>query len=219
MKRSYRSGSYDSLSGAAIITGYYSKKVLFVGVRNKYCIICARAAKISSQPKEHKCFKNWGNYQSSTSVESDIILEGFRHSLEMHGLIYNKFIGDEDNNVAKKLRDFPPYPNIVVEKIECTNHLLRNLCNKIRKAGSSGGKNILKKVVTISVMKIRNAVVKAVTFRRNSKGSRDQKIAGLIKDLQNIPCHVLGAHKGCACLKYFCGGELKEGEENLVPQL
>jgi len=59
----------------------------------------------------------------------------FQHSLEIHGLIYNKYIGDGDSNVAKKLRDFPPYPDIVVEKIECTNHL-RNLCNKIREAGN-----------------------------------------------------------------------------------
>ena len=46
--------------------------------------------------------------------------------------------------VAKKLRDFSPYLNVIVEKIECTNHLLRNLCNKIREAGSSGGRNISK---------------------------------------------------------------------------
>ncbi|XP_071654094.1 uncharacterized protein [Temnothorax longispinosus] len=192
MKRSYRSGSYDSPSGAAIITGHYSQKVLFVGVRNKYCVICARAAKLSVKPKEHKCFKNWGNNQSSTSMESDIILEGFRLSLEIHGLIYDRYIGDGDSNVAKKLRDFPPYPNIVVEKIECTNHLLRNLCNKIREAGSSGGRNIakLKKIVTNSVMKIRNAVVKAITYRRNSKASWKQKVADLITGLYKSaePC-------------------------------
>lgn len=64
MKRSYRSGSYDSLSGAAIITGYYSQKVLFVGIRNKYCVVCARAAKINPKAKEHKCFKNWGSIRT-----------------------------------------------------------------------------------------------------------------------------------------------------------
>ncbi|XP_070515096.1 uncharacterized protein [Cardiocondyla obscurior] len=154
-------------------------------------------------------------------MESDIILEGFRNSIEMHGLIYSMYIGDGDSNVLKKLRDFPPYPDTIVQKIECTNHLLRNLCNKIREAGSTGGRNIskLKKVVTNSVMKIRNAIVKAVTFRRNSKGSREHKLSGLIKDLQNIPSHVFGEHKDCPSLKYFCTGERKEGEENLVPQL
>lgn len=221
MKRSYRSGSYDSPSGSAIIMGYYSRKILYVGIRNKYCVVCARAAKLKVNVKEHVCYKNWGSNQSSTSMEGDIILEGFRYSLEMHGLIYSKYIGDGDSNVLKKLRDFPPYPNVVVEKIECTNHLLRNLSNRIREAGNTGGRNVskLKKAVTNSVMKIRNAVVKAVTFRRNNKVSWQSKISGLIKDLHNIPSHVFGEHKDCASLKYFCNGELKEGEENLVPQL
>lgn len=154
-------------------------------------------------------------------MESDIILEGFRLSIEMHGLIYSKYVGDGDSNVAKKLRDFPPYPNVVVQKIECTNHLLRNLCNKIREAGNSGGRNIAKekKIVTNSVMKIRNAITKAAMFRRDSKSSWQLKIAGLIKDLKNIPSHVFGEHKDCASLKYFCNGERKDGEQNLVPQL
>ncbi|XP_070515854.1 uncharacterized protein [Cardiocondyla obscurior] len=49
MKRSYRSGSYDSPSGAAVIMGYYTGKVLFVGIRNKYCVVCARAAKVNEK--------------------------------------------------------------------------------------------------------------------------------------------------------------------------
>jgi len=87
-----------------------------------------------------------GNNQNFTSI--DIILEGFRCSLEMPGLIYSKYIGD-----VKKLRNFPPYSNIIVEKIKSMNHLLRNLCNKIREAESSGGRNIskLKKIVTNNV--------------------------------------------------------------------
>ncbi|XP_039299422.1 uncharacterized protein LOC120355163 [Nilaparvata lugens] len=41
-KRSYRS-NYNSLSGVAAIVGSHTKKVIFMGVRNKYCTICARA--------------------------------------------------------------------------------------------------------------------------------------------------------------------------------
>ena len=68
-------------------------------------------------------------------------------------------------------------------------------------------------------MKIRNAVVKAVTFRRNREVSWQTKISELIKDLNNIPSHVFGEHKDCASLRYFCNGQQKEGEENLVLQL
>ena len=60
MKRSYRSGSYDSPSGTAIIMGYSTRKILFVNVRNKYCVVCARAAKLNIKVKEHICYKKTG---------------------------------------------------------------------------------------------------------------------------------------------------------------
>lgn len=127
MKRSYRTGKYDSLSGVGVIVGYHTKKVLFIGVRNKYCIVCAKAARQNEEPKEHKCFKNWDRNRSSTSMESDAIVEGFKRSIEMHGLIYSVLIADGDSSVHKKIIDSNPYDNVSVKKIECTNHLLRNL--------------------------------------------------------------------------------------------
>nr|XP_012139969.1 PREDICTED: uncharacterized protein LOC105662418 [Megachile rotundata] len=201
--------------------GYHTRKVLFVSVRNKYCCICARASKLNVTVREHECYKNWGTNQSSTSMESDIILEGFRCSLEMYGLIYYKYIGDGDSNVLKKLRDFPPYKNVVAEKIECINHLLRNLCKKIEEISKSGGRSLLKlrKIVAQSSKAFRINITRAATFRRNSDATWENKIAGLIKDLSNIPSHIFGEHKDCSSLPYFSNEEIKEGEENLVPQL
>jgi hypothetical protein len=40
-KRSYNT-NYNALSGAAAIIGRHTGKVLFLGVRNKYCVFCAR---------------------------------------------------------------------------------------------------------------------------------------------------------------------------------
>jgi hypothetical protein len=37
---------------------------------------------------EHNCHKNW--YGTSTAMESQIILEGFNKSLEMHGVKFSK---------------------------------------------------------------------------------------------------------------------------------
>ena len=55
MKRSYRSGYYDSASGVGVIVGYHTKKVLFYGVRNKVCRICRISAKNEKeQSKEHR---------------------------------------------------------------------------------------------------------------------------------------------------------------------
>jgi hypothetical protein len=72
--------------------GAKTKKVLFVGVRNKYCCICQKASKNNMDPKEHICFKNWN--LPSTAMEADIIVEGFKKSIDMHNLIYSRLIGN-----------------------------------------------------------------------------------------------------------------------------
>ncbi|XP_011858729.1 PREDICTED: uncharacterized protein LOC105556253, partial [Vollenhovia emeryi] len=95
MKRSYGT-AYDSISGVGAIIGYNTRKILFVGIRNKYCTVCDIADQQNCEPKAHKCYKNFDRNASSTSMESDAIAEGFKSSLEMHGLIYKTVIGDGD---------------------------------------------------------------------------------------------------------------------------
>lgn len=51
-KRSYKS-NYNALSGVGCIIGAKSQKVLFAGVRNKYCAICSKGSSTA-----HTCFKN-----------------------------------------------------------------------------------------------------------------------------------------------------------------
>jgi hypothetical protein len=66
-------------------------------------------------------------------MESDIIVDGFCQSMKTHKLIYNNLIGDGDSSVIKKLRINKPYGNdVIVQKIECSNHILRNYSNRIR---------------------------------------------------------------------------------------
>lgn len=89
-KRSYKT-KYDAFSGAATIIGYNTRKVLFVGIRNRYCSICQRASDRDENKPVHNCFLNWTS--SSTGMEADGILEGFLNSVQMHGLKYNKLIG------------------------------------------------------------------------------------------------------------------------------
>lgn len=106
-------------------------KLLFLGIRNKYCAFCSREESNNISPiPSHKCFKNWKN--SSTSMESDIIVEGFRKSTNMHGIKYLKLVGDGDSSVYKKLLESRPYGTTLVKKIECRNHLLRNFCKRLR---------------------------------------------------------------------------------------
>lgn len=82
--------SYEITLQATII-GYRSKKIVFVGIRNRYCVICERAKTIGKESNTHGCFLNWT--KGATSIEADAIAEGFLCSIEMHGLKYNKLIG------------------------------------------------------------------------------------------------------------------------------
>ncbi|XP_070529851.1 uncharacterized protein [Cardiocondyla obscurior] len=133
MKRSY-GNTYNSLSGVGAIIGYHTRKVLFVGVRNKFCAICDMAKRTATHVKAHKCYKNFDQNASSTRMESDAIAEGFNCSLEMHGLIYKTVIADGDSSVYQTILDNAPYQKqmVTVKKIECVNYLLRNLCKKFK---------------------------------------------------------------------------------------
>lgn len=133
-KRSYGT-AYDSLSGVGAIIGYRTRKVLFVGIRNKFCTVCNMAERKSLEARVHKCYKNFDRNASSTRMESDAVVEGFKSSIEMHGLIFRTVIADGDSSVYQSIIDNRLYQeqNIKVKKVECTNHLLRNLCKKIKK--------------------------------------------------------------------------------------
>ncbi|CAN8019835.1 unnamed protein product [Ixodes persulcatus] len=85
--------------------------------------MCART-KPGETTAAHRCFKNWQG--SSTTMEKDIIVEGFRRSEEMHGLKYNRLIADGDSSTYRALLEAAPYGNQMVQKIECRNHILRN---------------------------------------------------------------------------------------------
>ncbi|GBP42947.1 hypothetical protein EVAR_96444_1 [Eumeta japonica] len=108
--RSY-GNNYRALSGVAAIVGRRFGEVLFIGVKNKYCLICARAEKKGETPKEHVCYKNYEG--SSSGMEAAIICEGFMKSIEMYGLIYGNVIGDGDSSTYSKIVAANPYPNHV----------------------------------------------------------------------------------------------------------
>ncbi|KAF4524632.1 hypothetical protein B566_EDAN014264 [Ephemera danica] len=221
-RRSYRT-NYTSLSGVAAIVGYYTRKVLYFGVKNKYCIICHRAASSKTKPRQHTCYKNWSMQQSSTAMEAQIVTEGFCSSLNDYGVIYDKMIADGDSNVYKKIREANPYKkyNIVVEKIECRNHLLRNFDSKMRAIASTGarihGTGIHRKKIGDNRMRMRTAVSCAIKHRKSENDlSSCEKINSLKSDILNMPYHILGQHQNCPA--YFCTGA-KEGEKNLVSDM
>lgn len=77
------------MNSYACIVGVRTKKILYIGVRNKYCCVC-QASKKNGNEINHLCYKNWNS--PSTPMEADIIVDGFKQSLTMHGLIYSQLI-------------------------------------------------------------------------------------------------------------------------------
>ncbi|KAK4879641.1 hypothetical protein RN001_007787 [Aquatica leii] len=207
-KRSYRR-NYSALSGASII-GAKSKKNLYMGVKNKYCYLCTRGRDVS----DHTCFRNWN--KTSTSMEAGIICECFADSISRHNLIYGQLIGDGDSSVYRHLTELAPYgPTFYIRKIECRNHLLRNYINKLSdlSKNSSFPKSRRDYVCSLSTLgRFRNAVVKAVQYRKRENLPIDTKIENLRRDVLNSPFHILGRHERCQ--EYFCSG--KGDDENLV---
>jgi len=128
------------------------------------------------ESRAHRCYKNFDRNASSTSIESDAIAEGFKSSLEMHGLIYKTVVADGDSNVYQSIINSRPYHEqmITVRKIECTNHLLRNLCKKLKavaetrqpKAQRMRGFVQLRNIVKNNILNIRKEVIEAAVLQR-----------------------------------------------------
>ncbi|XP_072766253.1 uncharacterized protein [Anoplolepis gracilipes] len=224
MKRSY-GNAYDSLSGVGAIIGYRTKKVLFVGIRNKFCTVCDRAEQNGLEPRSHKCYKNFDRNASSTSIESDAIVEGFKNSLEMHGLIYKTIIADGDSSVYQAVLNNALYREqmVTVKKVDCTNHLLRNLCKKLKvvagtvqpKQHRKRGFVQLRNVVKSNILKIRKEVLETAALRKEEKVPHHDKATELQKDILNIPSHIFGEHKRCKERGRTC----EEKVQNYVPYL
>ena len=101
------------LSGVGIIIGKETGKILFLGVRNKYCSSCAR----NIPADKHQCYRNWS--ASSSEMETDIILEGFLEAERVHGVRYTKFVGDGDSSVYPTLLQNVPGWGHAIQKLKC----------------------------------------------------------------------------------------------------
>ena len=71
-KRSHKH-LYNAKSRVGIIIGKETSKILYLGIRNKYCLVCQKAGE--GTVPQHTCFRNWD--KSSSAMETDIILKGF----------------------------------------------------------------------------------------------------------------------------------------------
>lgn len=207
-KRSYKK-NYSALSGAAAIIGKNTGKILFLGVKNKYCQVCSTAEKQKVEAKDHLCFKNYVG--PSTGMESQILVEGFKSSIEQHGLIYRRLISDGDSSTYAKVLEARPYPDTTVEKVECRNHVLRNFCNKLQ-ALATETKYLLKhrKCLTKkAILYMRGAIIKTIQKHKNNSD-----VQLLFEDILRCHHHAFGDHTHCKT--YFCD-RIGEVDKDRVP--
>jgi hypothetical protein len=160
-KRSYRT-NYSAASGAGAIIGLKTGKVLHMQVKNKYCITCARSLTKNQPAPSHECTRNHSG--SSSSMEQATIVEGFKTSIQERNLIYSTLIADGDASTYKKIIESRPYPNTQVQKIECSNHLLRNYCSKLMQLQKDTAIALLERKLLTSqrITRLRTAVRAAI---------------------------------------------------------
>ncbi|XP_022911744.2 uncharacterized protein [Onthophagus taurus] len=159
-------------------------------------------------------------------MESDIIVEDFKCSIEMHGLKYTKIVGDGDSSVYKKILETRPHGSACIEKIECRNHLYRNLGTKLREI-SRRKKSLstnccvpisIRKHIMTSTQRLCIAIKKATQYRATETNDLADKIKLLKHDILNCPSHIFGEHKDCVAINYFnCSP--KDSEVNYVPEM
>ena len=188
-KRSHKH-SYNSLSGVAIIIGN------FMGVRNKYCATCFRAEKTNEEPQKHHCFKNWSG--SSSSMESDIIVEGFQKAESQHGLRYTCFIGDGDSSVYLDLISKVPGWGYAIKKIECANHAKKNYRSSLEKLVHDIPSYKGKGKLTDGMHKWLTKAVRCAISMRSRESNKTLAIKLLREDLHNGPRHCFGIHTKCS---------------------
>ncbi|XP_030019778.1 uncharacterized protein LOC115439875 [Manduca sexta] len=200
----------DPLAGMACIIGKETKKCLFFGAKNKYCYTCQYYKQMRMEVKDHHCCKNLTGPFST--IESDIIVEGFQKSEEIHDLRYQSFIGDGDSSVFSHLKEKVSYGN-QIKKFECKNYIIKNYTSTLYKILANTklplyGRNILK-----------SRLVKLIRIARKMIVHNSGNPSSMVDDLRNGPHHVFGNHEKCK--EYYCSlvnspSDNKSKKKNLV---
>jgi hypothetical protein len=208
-KRSHKH-TYNALGGVAIVIGAATKKLLYVGVRNKTCYICTSADTKQVTPPEHECFKNWTG--SSQAMEADIIVDGFLSAESTHGVRYMRLVADGDSSVYARIMEQVPVWGAHVTKIECSNHackcLRTNLEKLVQDNPSYKGKG---KLTLINRIKITTGVRCAIKMR-SAEADRVTATKSLAHDIRNAVHHVFGIHTSCS--KDFCKAGAKAATDS-----
>lgn len=187
-----------------------TNKLMYLGVRNSFCFLCARSKSEGKPAPPHTCYKNYTG--PATGMEQSIIVEGFNKSLEQHGLLYLNYLGDGDSSVFARIQEQVSYGRYV-QKIECSNHITRAFSDGLHKLARNTlypleGRRVLTETVG-GVTRIER-LVKGVRTAIKSAATLDDKVEAcsvLRQDVSNALNHVCGKHDKCRsfCNRKFMG--------------
>ena len=187
-KRSHKH-SYNAKSGVAVIFGHETGKLLYIGVRNKYCTACTQGI------ENHVCYKNWD--KSSSEMETDIIVEGFKVAEKMHGIRYLRFVGDGDSSVYPSLFEKVPDYGQDIKKLECANHACKCYRGSLEKLVTENPSYKGKGGLTLKMRKRLTSAARCAIKMRSANSDRNA-VHQLEQDLINGPRHCFGYHDKCS---------------------
>ncbi len=190
-KRSHRH-SYNAKSGVGIIVGQVTGKLLYLGVRNKECTACKQGFEVD----KHQCFKNWD--QSSSEMEPDIILSGFKEAERVHGLRYINFIGDGDSSVYPTLIQGVPGWGRYIKKMECANHACKCYRSSLEKLVQEKPQYKRNGGLPEKMRRRLACAARCAIKMRSKEADVPGTIKKLEKDLRNGPFHCFGIHTNCS---------------------
>ena len=173
-----------------------TKKLLYMGVRNKYCSVCAQAESLGKEAPEHDCYKNWTG--SSSSMESDIIVQGFQEAESKDGLRYINFVGDGDSSVYPSLIAGVPQWGHAIRKIECANHAIKCYRGALEKLALEKPQYRGKGKLTVNMRKRLTKAARCALKMRSTIPDRKHAANLLRTDLRNSPMHCFGIHTECS---------------------
>ena len=194
LKRSHKH-SYNAKSGVAIIIGKATGKLLYIGIRDKYCGVCTQAERANKEPQAHECYKNWDG--PSSSMETDILVEGFKRAETQHGLRYTTFIGDGDSSVYPTLLSQVPVWGHAIRKIECANHAIKCYRSALENLVKSKPQYKGKGKITEGMRKRLTKAARCAIKMRSKDENKSRAMKMLQEDLHNGPLHCFGIHNKC----------------------
>ena len=135
---------------------------------------------------------------SSSEIETDIILEGFKQSEQVHAVRYKRFVGDGDGSMYPTLIDNVPEWGWYIEKLECAKHVCKCYRSGLEKLAQDKplykGRGGLTQKMCCKLTSAARCAIKL----RSKEPNMDKAVKLLEHDLQNGHKDCFGRHERCS---------------------